>query len=57
MVEPMVLVPAAVSLSIIAAWTLRDHGQRPMFWMLLSSMATTTTLSPGSRDETLTPRS
>src|SRR5688572_23105073 len=39
------------------AWTSRDHGQRPMLLMLVSSMAMTAMRCDGSREVACTPRS
>jgi len=60
MVEAIVFAPASLSFSTMFAWTSRGHGQRPMFWMLWSSIAMTAMSSlrvASSRDDILTPRS
>jgi hypothetical protein len=48
---------AAASLSVIAACTSRDHGQRPMLAIEVSSIAITAILSDGVREEACTPMS
>ena len=53
----MTLALASASLSVIAACTSRDQGQRPMLAIDVSSMAITATLSDGVRDEACTPMS
>ena len=47
----------AASMSVTFACTSRGHGQRPMFWMLASSIATTAMRSEGVRSVARTPRS
>src|ERR1700693_2316730 len=48
---------ASARLSIIFAWTSRDHGQRPILSMLRLSIAITEILSDGVRAEARTPQS
>src|SRR5690349_20517624 len=48
---------AAASLSINCAWISRCHGQRPIFAILVSSIAMTAMRSLGERLEARTPKS
>ncbi len=53
----MTLAFAATSWSMSFACTSRGHGQRPMFWIDVSSIAITAILSLGAFDVIRTPRS